>query len=38
MADLPALAQRAVDWQQQMRSHGDLATNLLEFARSLQYD
>jgi uncharacterized repeat protein (TIGR03837 family) len=38
MADLPALAQRAVDWQQQMRSHGDLATNLLEFARSFQYD
>jgi uncharacterized repeat protein (TIGR03837 family) len=37
MADLPTLTQRAVDWQQQMRSHGDLATNLLEFARSLQY-
>jgi len=37
-ADLGLLAQRAVDWQQQMQSHGDLASNLLEFARSLQYD
>jgi len=35
--DLNSLSNRAVDWQQQMRSHGDLATNLLEFARSLQY-
>jgi len=37
MGDLGPLSQRPVDWQQQMRSHGDLATNLLEFARSLQY-
>jgi len=36
-ADLGSLSQRAVDWQQQMQSHGDLATNLLEFARSLQF-
>jgi uncharacterized repeat protein (TIGR03837 family) len=37
-ADLSPLGQRAVDWQQQMQSLGDLATNLLEFARSLRYD
>ena len=37
-ADLNPLGQRAVDWQQQMQSLGDLSTNLLEFARSLRYD
>ena len=32
----PALATRAADWQRQVLAHGDLASNLLAFARSLQ--
>jgi uncharacterized repeat protein (TIGR03837 family) len=34
--ELPALAGRAADWQQQMLENGDLASNLLTFARSLR--
>jgi len=33
---LPVLAARAAEWEQQMLAHGDLASNLLGFARSLR--
>jgi uncharacterized repeat protein (TIGR03837 family) len=35
-ADMPKMARRAVDWQQQMLVNGDLATNLLKFADALR--
>ena len=31
-ADLPRIVARAQDWERQMRTHGDLASNLLAFA------
>ena len=34
--DAPAIAARAAAWQQEMATHGDLATNLLVFACSLR--
>jgi uncharacterized repeat protein (TIGR03837 family) len=33
---LPTLAARAAVWEQQMLAHGDLASNLLQFAGSLR--
>ncbi|GAB2864983.1 elongation factor P maturation arginine rhamnosyltransferase EarP [Pseudoduganella ginsengisoli] len=35
-AALPSLAARAAVWEQQMLAHGDLASNLLQFANSLR--
>jgi uncharacterized repeat protein (TIGR03837 family) len=35
-ADLPAIARRSADWQQQVLANGNLASNLLKFAASLQ--
>ncbi|RZA32833.1 MAG: elongation factor P maturation arginine rhamnosyltransferase EarP [Lysobacteraceae bacterium] len=35
-AALPRIAARTEEWQQQVLAHGDLATNLLEFARTLR--
>lgn len=35
-ANLPAMTQRAIDWQAQMLKNGDLASNLLTFAASLR--
>jgi uncharacterized repeat protein (TIGR03837 family) len=35
-ADMPGMACRAADWQRQMMANGDLASNLLKFASSLQ--
>jgi len=35
-ADLPKIASRSADWQRQILANGDLASNLLRFARSLQ--
>jgi uncharacterized repeat protein (TIGR03837 family) len=35
-ADLPAVARRAHEWEAQMLANGDLVSNLLDFARSLQ--
>ena len=35
-ADMPAMACRSADWQRHMQEHGDLAGNLLKFARSLR--
>lgn len=35
-AALPSLAARAAVWEQQMLAHGDLASNLLQFAHSLR--
>jgi len=35
-ADLPALAQRAENWQARMLANGDLVSNLLNFARTLR--
>jgi uncharacterized repeat protein (TIGR03837 family) len=35
-ADLPGLRQHAAAWQVAMREHGDLASNLLAFAATLQ--
>jgi uncharacterized repeat protein (TIGR03837 family) len=35
-ADLPAIARAAVAWQARMLANGDLASNLLDFARSLR--
>jgi uncharacterized repeat protein (TIGR03837 family) len=34
-ADMPKMSRRAVEWQRQMLANGDLASNLLNFARSL---
>jgi uncharacterized repeat protein (TIGR03837 family) len=34
--EMPPMAARAVDWQQQMLANGDLATNLLQFAATLR--
>ncbi|HEY8101250.1 MAG TPA: elongation factor P maturation arginine rhamnosyltransferase EarP [Burkholderiaceae bacterium] len=34
-ADMPKITCRAVEWQRQMLANGDLAGNLLDFARSL---
>jgi uncharacterized repeat protein (TIGR03837 family) len=34
--DMPKMASRAADWQQQMLANGDLADNLLKFAGSLR--
>lgn len=36
LADLPQMARRAEDWQQQMLENGDLAGNLLAFAGTLR--
>lgn len=33
-ADLPAIAARSADWRREMVANGDLASNLLHFARS----
>jgi uncharacterized repeat protein (TIGR03837 family) len=35
-ADMPAITSRAAAWQRQVVSNGDLASNLLRFARSLR--
>lgn len=35
-AELPRIAARAVEWEQQVTAHGDLSTNLLAFAQSLR--
>ena len=35
-ADLPAIARRSAEWQARMLANGDLVSNLLDFARSLQ--
>ncbi len=35
-ADMPALRQHAAQWQQAMQENGDLASNLLAFAATLQ--
>ncbi len=35
-ADMPKIANRAVDWQRQVLANGDLASNLLKFADSLR--
>ncbi|HTH44469.1 MAG TPA: elongation factor P maturation arginine rhamnosyltransferase EarP [Oxalicibacterium sp.] len=35
-ADMPRIAARADEWQRRMQAHGDLASNLLEFARMLR--
>jgi uncharacterized repeat protein (TIGR03837 family) len=35
-ADMPALVNRAADWRRQMLENGDLASNLLKFAASIQ--
>ncbi len=35
-ADMPTLARRSADWHAEMLAHGDLAGNLLNFARSLR--
>ncbi|MES2740759.1 MAG: elongation factor P maturation arginine rhamnosyltransferase EarP [Pseudomonadota bacterium] len=35
-ADLPGLRARALSWQTEMLANGDLAANLLDFARSLR--
>jgi uncharacterized repeat protein (TIGR03837 family) len=35
-ADLPAIARRSARWQQQVLANGNLASNLLKFAASLQ--
>lgn len=34
--DMPGIARRAAEWQQQILANGDLATNLLKFAGSLR--
>ena len=34
--DLPEITRHTASWQEQMLGHGDLATNLLQFARQLQ--
>jgi uncharacterized repeat protein (TIGR03837 family) len=34
--EMPEMVQRAVDWQQQMLAHGDLAGNMLAFAATLR--
>ncbi|MEB0136364.1 elongation factor P maturation arginine rhamnosyltransferase EarP [Actimicrobium sp. CCC2.4] len=36
LADLPAIAREATGWQRQMRLHGDLAANVLNFATALR--
>lgn len=35
-ADMPKIVHRTVDWQRQMLANGDLASNFLEFAGTLQ--
>ena len=35
-AEMGRMSSRAVDWEQQMLAHGDLAANLLQFATALQ--
>ena len=35
-ADMPILAQRAIDWRRQVLENGDLASNLLKFAASIR--
>lgn len=35
-ADLPQMMQRAADWQEKMLANGDLASNMLKFARSIR--
>jgi uncharacterized repeat protein (TIGR03837 family) len=35
-AGMPKMTARSAEWQQQMRAHGDLASNMLAFARSLR--
>jgi uncharacterized repeat protein (TIGR03837 family) len=35
-AALPRIATRAGEWRDEVRAHGDLTTNLLEFARALR--
>ncbi|WP_019141483.1 elongation factor P maturation arginine rhamnosyltransferase EarP [Noviherbaspirillum massiliense] len=35
-ADMPAIARRAAEWQQQILANGDLASNLLKFAGSIR--
>jgi uncharacterized repeat protein (TIGR03837 family) len=35
-ADMPTIVARAADWQRRMAAHGDLASNLLTFSRSLR--
>jgi hypothetical protein len=35
VADLPEIARMTSPWQQQMLANGDLAANLLKFARTL---
>ena len=35
-AEMPKMTARSAEWQQQMRAHGDLASNMLAFARSLR--
>ena len=34
--EMPQMSERAVDWQQQMLTHGDLAGNMLAFAATLR--
>jgi uncharacterized repeat protein (TIGR03837 family) len=34
-AELPNISARTVEWRREVQSHGDLATNLLDFAREL---
>jgi hypothetical protein len=33
---MPRLARRADEWRREMLAHGDLANNMLNFARSLR--
>jgi uncharacterized repeat protein (TIGR03837 family) len=35
-ADMPKIADRSADWQRQMLANGDLASNLLKFAKALR--
>ncbi|HXA47528.1 MAG TPA: elongation factor P maturation arginine rhamnosyltransferase EarP, partial [Burkholderiaceae bacterium] len=36
LAEMPKMAARAADWQQQMQGNGDLASNLLKFTESIR--
>jgi uncharacterized repeat protein (TIGR03837 family) len=37
-ADMPTITDRAADWERRMLAHGDLATNLLDFATRLRVE
>jgi len=35
-ADMPEIAEKAVDWQRQMLANGDLSSNLLKFVDTVK--